>query len=549
MFMRQKLLRAGLLASAAFSLPAAAQAQGLPYIQGVTVGYSVGLLNGEAQEYVYNPNGSVLSRLDWKSENVAMFNATAQYQVLNWLRFGVNGSMNLSGDSATMDDYDFDLAGCPPSTPGHTECHSTSGTRLRQATMVDAYVAGRILDTGSITVDALAGYKYDHYRWEAIGGTANYATLPPGNGISYEQNWEAPYIGLGAAATFGALSLQGRVIGSWWAKGDDQDNHHLRSLLFTEDFDRSSMIGANIGLAYRLTSSTSLTVDYNYQNWMTAKGSTVITNLQTGMSGTIPGDAAGGNNVSHVVSLGIKVDLDPARQDVVSLKDGPIEAPLIWTGFHAGVAGGMDWQKADWKTTGLFLPPLPPNASTSSASLDDSGSRAQIFAGYTLASGSLLWGVEADIGKSNTSNLHIGIPGTSNAASLAGSGDAVTVGRGWDGTIRGRIGTLVMPNLQVYATGGVAFGEVNASASCPVSNSAWCVASRYEEASETLVGWTAGLGYELGFGDNWFTRGEYRYTDLGTFDHTFFANAPIDSVTTKTDVSSHQLTFGVLKRF
>ena len=67
--------------------------------------------------------------------------------------------------------------------------------------------------------------------------------------------------------------------------------------------------------------------------------------------------------------------------------------------------------------------------------------------------------------------------------------------------------------------------------------------------SKVKTGYTVGLGYEAQYSGNWFTRGEYRYTNTGSFDHAFFANAPIDTVSTKIDSSSHRLTFGLGYRF
>jgi outer membrane protease len=508
----------------------------------MTAGFSIGVLNGKAQEYVYDA-GRTLSRLDWRTENVAMFQSTGSLQLTHWLRAGFSGAMNLSS-SGKMDDYDFDTGFCPPSTPGHDECHSSSKTQLRQASLLDAYLSAKIFDASLFTVSALIGDKYDYYRWQDSGGVANYATLPPGNGITYEQTWNAPYLGLGVSATSGRFTFNGRVIGSVIAKGKDKDNHHLRSLQFNEWFGNSDMIGADAGIAYRISSSMSLTLDYRYQNWMTAKGSTDIGDLQTGTITHIGGDSAGGNNVTHTVSLGVKVDLDNAAAQYGSLKDEPAVA---WRGWYAGAAGGWDRQQSKWTTT-AFTPPFTVFSDSAKATLENGGDRASLFLGRAWNTGRYTWGFEGDFGASNTSAMHIGIPGTNTAAAIHGSSDLVTVGRGWDASIRARAGYLATPALELYATGGVAFGEVKTSMSCP-EDGAWCIADRYEKANKVQTGYTVGGGYEWSFANKWFTRGEYRYTALGDFSHTYFANAPIDSVAAKVDTSSHQVNFGVGYRF
>jgi outer membrane protease len=515
---------------------------------GATAEYSIGLLNGKAQEFVYNPNGSVLSRLDWTMNNVAMLNADTSVRLLPWLMVGLKGSINIDG-KGKLDDFDFDTGFCPPSTPGHDECHSNSPTKLRRATMLDVFGSANFYRAGGVTLSALAGYKSDDYRWQAFGGTANYGPLPPGLGISYEQNWSAPYLGLAVAVTHGALTINGRIIGSAWANGDDKDNHHLRSLLFIDDFGTTKMVSGDVGLAYRVNQYLSLTADYRYQNWGTGKGGTTIHDLTGGPTVVIPGDPAGGNNVTQMVSLGMKVDLSPEPM-ARGLKDEPVVRPAVWTGWSVGVTSGYQWQRNGWTTTGLTIPAFAPLAATASASFDDDGERAGLFLGYAWKTGGIIWGLEADIGKSNTSATRIGIPGTATAPLLAASPDATVVSAGYDGSLRARAGMLLAPSLQVYATGGIAFEQIQASASCSVSaGSPWCLGERHQEVSKLAVGWTAGVGYEWAFAGNWFTRGEYRYTSLGDVNATFFANAPIDAVAAKIEPTDHRLNFGLGFRF
>jgi len=52
-----------------------------------------------------------------------------------------------------------------------------------------------------------------------------------------------------------------------------------------------------------------------------------------------------------------------------------------------------------------------------------------------------------------------------NAAISASGFDSVTADVNWLGTVRARLGYLITPNLLVYATGGLAYGGVSASAS------------------------------------------------------------------------------------
>jgi outer membrane immunogenic protein len=91
----------------------------------------------------------------------------------------------------------------------------------------------------------------------------------------------------------------------------------------------------------------------------------------------------------------------------------------------------------------------------------------------------------------------------------------------WYGTFRGRAGILATPSVLLYGTGGVAYGQTEASFStvatgfaipCPVALP--CAAG--SAATSTRVGWTAGAGFEIMSVPHWIFRVEYLYMDLGT---------------------------------
>jgi len=72
----------------------------------------------------------------------------------------------------------------------------------------------------------------------------------------------------------------------------------------------------------------------------------------------------------------------------------------------------------------------------------------------------------------------------------------------WFGTIRGR-GGYAFNNILVYGTFGLAFGELRANTFGLTE-------------SHTNVGWTAGLGAEVGLTQNWSAKVEYLYVDLAS---------------------------------
>ena len=455
------------------AMAGAADAQA-PKANGLTFDVSFGLLNGDAKEYVFNTaNGVPISKLRWGFDDVTMLNMGWQYRPWQWLIVGGRTSINLTHGSS-MDDFDFNIVGCPPAGGG-TLCHSTHpDTLLKHAAMSEVFVGVPWRAHSNIELTALAGFKWDNFRWHAINGTANYIPGPfTGLGISYEQDYRAPFIGLSVASRFGKLGINGRVIGSWWGDAEDRDHHHLRSLLFRDKGDNARMLAANVGLVYALTPAVSATLSYDYQHWFLSKGPTEITDLTTGLSGTIAGDAAGLSQHSHMVSLGLKIDLTRADHIAdLSLKDASAETSRAWNGFIVGYHHGVLWNSIDWETTGLLNPPVPPLAATAAADFDQQSVLMGGFLGYNWQRGNWLLGVEGDLNKSNANKTVRGIPGTAPAIALNGSIDWWSWIRATMAVCRLKVGTLVNQRLHVYATGGLAFARVNARVTCLVGGGA-----------------------------------------------------------------------------
>jgi outer membrane immunogenic protein len=72
----------------------------------------------------------------------------------------------------------------------------------------------------------------------------------------------------------------------------------------------------------------------------------------------------------------------------------------------------------------------------------------------------------------------------------------------WFGTLRGRAG-YVISNVMFYGTGGLAFGELTGQ-------------TFGLSESHATVGWTAGVGAEVGLAPHWSAKIEYLYVDLSS---------------------------------
>lgn len=221
------------------------------------------------------------------------------------------------------------------------------------------------------------------------------------------------------------------------------------------------------------------------------------------------------------------------------------QAPVYsWTGFYVGGNAGYLWSGSNFVATSTPGPCDPasgtgctatPNysslsatAATFSQSLNNRGFIGGVQLGYNWhINPTWVAGIEADIqglGK-NKASLSFNTVVPSPPFPGFPLTQAATISRSIDflGTVRGRLGFLSTPAMLVYATGGLAYGGVKASASLVQS----CVGCSFTgipntsgEQSSTLFGWTVGAGLEWKFAPKWSAKAEYLYYDLGKQNFT-----------------------------
>lgn len=272
----------------------------------------IGYLSGQSQELVYNPESHQrISKLEWDLTDVYMANIGGSVTFNDWLTFNVDYSTKLNDGNGDMDDYDWD--------DNHPEWSmwSNSDTKLKTGYMIDLNTEIKFYQYNSSKFNALIGYKRDSWKWEDRGGTYVYSTnsfrdstgtFPDEKGITYSQWYDIPYIGIGFESRISNFSLTGEFIYSPLVYAGDEDIHHARELKFDEDFDTTTMFAVRLGGSYFLTETLSLQLTYNFQQYKEAKGSTTVTDLSTGETEQIDGDAAGTNHKSNLVNLALVYD-------------------------------------------------------------------------------------------------------------------------------------------------------------------------------------------------------------------------------------------------
>jgi outer membrane immunogenic protein len=253
--------------------------------------------------------------------------------------------------------------------------------------------------------------------------------------------------------------------------------------------------------------------------------------------------------------------------------DLPVKAPVYkampaavsdWTGFYIGLDGGYSWgNSATDYATGV------PAFSTSQP-MDGWVFGGQ--AGYNWQiNQSWLIGLEADLqatGQDGTATLPTSVGATtctfptfaaptctSNAS--AGSFEQKFP---WLGTARLRLGVLPSDHWLLYATGGLAVGEIETNATVTTATTTTLgsptgpvlgtvTAAAGTSSNTTKAGWTLGGGVEWVLSGQWTAKLEYLYVDLGGVGSTFTGLGSLSPLATNSHVTDNILRVGVNYRF
>jgi outer membrane immunogenic protein len=178
-----------------------------------------------------------------------------------------------------------------------------------------------------------------------------------------------------------------------------------------------------------------------------------------------------------ILALGLATMTASAAAAADMPRSAPYYAPAApagfnWSGGYVGVNLGYAWGKV------------------TNSNVSPSGLEGGVQGGYNWQSGQFVYGAETDL-------------------QLSGADDTFApfkFSNPWFGTLRGR-GGFAYNNFLFYVTAGLAYGNVKAE-------------SAFLSESRTQLGWTAGLGAEMGIAPNWSAKVEYLYMDLGSRTYT-----------------------------
>jgi outer membrane protease len=256
------------------------QAGGLSF----SLGASVGQVEGTAKELVFD-NSVVkkfkLSELTWDITEVVMAGVQGS------LGFGERFHANLGywtalnkGNGGMVDrDWLYSPAGMAqiePDADNWTHESKHPNTHLEKGSMLDLNLTGQIWQAGPFSVSGIAGYKIDDWKWSARGGTFVYSvdtfrdtvgSFPDNQKvIVYEQEYNIPYLGIGAGWSGATFAVDGRLLLSNWVSATDTDNHVLRSTIFEGDFSDGTFVGVGVSATWNFAPRWFATAALDYQS-------------------------------------------------------------------------------------------------------------------------------------------------------------------------------------------------------------------------------------------------------------------------------------------
>ena len=266
----------------------------------VKLGIHTKLVNVKAGEFVYIGSHK-LSELIWETRNAFMLGGDASVTLIpSWgVKLNVSGSKAVHKGNSVMDDYDWLITGAP-----WTHWSNHPNTTLENGLILDANLSVNLYKNRSETVslDLLAGYKRDQWKWGASGGTFIYSGLPGFRDISgtfsnipvisYEQTVSTPYVGVDFKWNEEWLTLNLKFIGSNYASAKAVDNHWLRTLRVTDTFRKGQMYGGDIGFTYHHSDNLTFDLNYSFQSYSENRGDASYLDTSTGIVTPLPDGAA-----------------------------------------------------------------------------------------------------------------------------------------------------------------------------------------------------------------------------------------------------------------
>jgi len=230
-----------------------------------------------------------------------------------------------------------------------------------------------------------------------------------------------------------------------------------------------------------------------------------------------------------LLSVTVAVGLSGAAMAGGDLAPVPVAPADSWSGFYVGAQAGYIWGDADVDTSNQVKP--------NHFSLHPDGGMGGFFAGYNWKmSNDWLFGLE--IGGNWMSNEDDPMI----AVTVVGGSTPVDyhIKQDWEASVVGRVGKVADDTYLPYILAGISWTQLKAK----YSGDGTLIPSSWEQwESDTVAGFTVGVGLEYKISQNFHTRIEYRHNN---YQKAHFRHADLES---STDYNSDVVTAGFVYKF
>ena len=276
-----------------------------------------GHLTGEANEYVYG-YGRTISQLIWETDSLYMAGVGATLKLGRWVSLQGDVWSKITDGEGTMNDYDWLY-----STGAWSHWSQHDDTDVTKGTIVDlsgAVFPLQMLEKYHLSLSGLLGFRMENYEWEARGGTYVYSSnggfrdlsgdFTEGElGITYEQLFYYPYLGLDVAFLLGRFEGGMRLIGSPAVFGEAKAQHHLRDLETHADLEWGRMYAVSLSVAYHFCDYVGLSTSLSYTEYdtITANSTYTWTNSDGSKTTRTYDDGEGASLQTAMASLAVTI--------------------------------------------------------------------------------------------------------------------------------------------------------------------------------------------------------------------------------------------------
>lgn len=286
---------------------------------------SIGQASVKANELVYAqpptyPANHKLSHLIWETKNIPMMMAGMRIIVDKKHRLNIEAQFNVAKESGVMDDYDWIYYNLDWSHWSHHE-----DTQLTDTLTLDINFDATIYENKGNKVSILVGYKKESWSWKSRGGSYIYSsepydspdsimptryrdlsgTITPGLlAISYEQEFSMPYFGIKYESVLDKWNINLQYDYSTLVNVSSVDHHHIRSLIFKDDFEKGVMNSFKFKIGYQLDKNFDIHLKYISQNYEEVRGNTTYIDSNTGSSLGRCVNCAGADNSNETWFIG-----------------------------------------------------------------------------------------------------------------------------------------------------------------------------------------------------------------------------------------------------